>query len=137
MRRLQCRDVPLINGVIRDAVESDLATRPRSGAGPFDGVVIIERLARREDVEIAGRAAGTARVDPHNRITPWHPYFGIDRFPSEEIMGGSCENIGVLLNQPIPHEFVMFLIFDALTIRTSRHNYRNRLLGLWAINVRP
>ena len=46
VRRLQSRDMPLIDCVIRNSVQSNLAVRPGLHAGPFDRVVIIQRLAR-------------------------------------------------------------------------------------------
>src|SRR6516165_1031224 len=60
MRWLQLRHMPLIDGVVGDAIKPYLAVGPWSRAGPFDGVIVVERLAWREDVEHAGRAAGTA-----------------------------------------------------------------------------
>src|SRR5262245_11732080 len=58
MRRLQRRHVPLVRAVIGDAVEPDLAVRPWLHAGPFDAVVEVFRLARRERIDLAGRTAG-------------------------------------------------------------------------------
>src|SRR5262249_19720190 len=46
MRRLQSGDVPLVDAVIGDAVETDLSVRPRLYASPFDAVAGILRLAR-------------------------------------------------------------------------------------------
>src|SRR5262249_59226415 len=44
VRRRKARDVPLIDGVVGDAVESDLAVLPRLAAGPFDAVVVLLRF---------------------------------------------------------------------------------------------
>jgi hypothetical protein len=63
MRRLQPGDAPLVHGVVGNAVEADLAVRPRLRRGPFDAVVEVLRFARIVMVERAGRAAGAARVD--------------------------------------------------------------------------
>src|SRR5262245_61410058 len=54
MTGLQGRDVPLVHAVIRDPVQADLAVRPRLSACPFDTVVEVLRLARREVVYEAG-----------------------------------------------------------------------------------
>ena len=53
VRRLQRRDMPLVDAVVGDAVQADLAVGPRLHAGPFDAVVEIERLARREMIDVA------------------------------------------------------------------------------------
>jgi hypothetical protein len=60
MRRLQRGDVPLVDAVIRNAVEPDLAVRPVLHTGPFDAVVEILGLARREMIDVSGRAASAA-----------------------------------------------------------------------------
>ncbi len=60
VRRLQRRHVPLVDAVIRDAVEPDLAVRPGLHAGPFDAIVEVLGLARREMIDDAGRAAAAA-----------------------------------------------------------------------------
>src|SRR5262249_19136505 len=57
---LKARDLPLVDRVVRDAGEPDLAVRPRLRAGPFDAVVEILRLARRPVLDMAGRAAAAA-----------------------------------------------------------------------------
>ena len=54
MRRLQLRDVPLVDRVIGNTIEAHPAVRPRPRAGPFDRVIIVERLTRRENIEVAG-----------------------------------------------------------------------------------
>src|SRR5829696_5115683 len=46
MRRLQRRHVPLVDAVIGDAVEPDLAVRPGLHAGPLDAIVEVLGLAR-------------------------------------------------------------------------------------------
>src|SRR2546427_678987 len=73
VRRLQRGDVPLVDGVIGDAVEPDISVRPGLHARPFDAVVEIRRLARREMVDMAGRAAAAPRIDPHDDIAVRHP----------------------------------------------------------------
>ena len=82
VRRLQRRDVPRVDAVVRDAVQPDLAVRPRLHAGPFDAVVEVLRLARREMIDEAGRAAGAARIDAHARIAVRHPFLRVDDFPA-------------------------------------------------------
>src|SRR5262249_53927619 len=53
MRRLQRSHMPLVDAVIRYAVEPDLAVRPWLHAGPFDAVVEILGFARREVIDHA------------------------------------------------------------------------------------
>ncbi len=60
VRRLERGDVPLVDAVIGNAVEPDLAVRPRLHACPFDAVVEILGLARREMLDDPRRAAAAA-----------------------------------------------------------------------------
>ena len=79
--RLELRHVPLIDGIIGYAVQSDLAVGPGLRPRSFDRVVEILRLARREYVEVAWRATRAARIDADYRIAPWYPNFRIYRLP--------------------------------------------------------
>src|SRR6478752_2607744 len=60
MRRLQRSYVPLIDAVIGDTVEADLAVRPWLPARPFDAIVEIFCLSWREVVDKSGGASGAA-----------------------------------------------------------------------------
>src|SRR5215510_7193185 len=62
VRRLKARHVPLIDGVIGNTVEPDLAVRPRLRRGPFDAVVEILGFARREMIDETRRAPAAARI---------------------------------------------------------------------------
>ena len=53
MLGLEGCDLPLVDGVVGDAVEADLAVRPALLSGPFDGVGIVLSFARRENIQIA------------------------------------------------------------------------------------
>src|SRR5215469_13165975 len=52
MRRLERGDLPLVNCVVRDAKQADLAGAPPLRRGPLDAVVVVERLPCREDVQV-------------------------------------------------------------------------------------
>ena len=82
MRRLERRHVPLVDAVVGNAVEPDLAARPRLHARPFDAVVKILGLARREMIDHAGRAAGATGIDAHAGVIVRHPFLRIDHFPA-------------------------------------------------------
>ncbi len=60
MRGLHRRHLPLVDAVVGNAVEADLAVRPGLDAGPFDAVVEVLGLARREMIDEARRAAAAA-----------------------------------------------------------------------------
>src|SRR5882762_1985033 len=60
VRRLQRRHLPLIDGVIRNAVEADLAAAPRLFAGPDDAGRKVARLTLRKGIDVARRASTTA-----------------------------------------------------------------------------
>src|SRR6185295_16404369 len=82
VRRLQRSNVPLVRAEVRDAVEADLAVRPRLHAGPLDALVEVLRLARRERIDEARRAAGAPRIDAHAGVALRNPLLGIDDFPA-------------------------------------------------------
>ena len=60
MRRLQRGYVPLIDAVVGDTVEADLAVRPWLHARPFDAIVEVFCLSWREVVDESGGASGAA-----------------------------------------------------------------------------
>src|SRR4029077_13723485 len=62
MRRLKRRHVPLVDGVVRHAVETNFAVAPRLRANPLDRVVEILGLARGGMVDISGRASACAGI---------------------------------------------------------------------------
>src|SRR4029077_3630349 len=47
MLGLQARDLPLVDGVVGNAAQADLAVRPGLLAGPFDAIGEVPGLARR------------------------------------------------------------------------------------------
>ena len=63
MGRLGRGDQPLVDGIVGDAVQPDLAVAPELRRHPLDRVVEILDLARRQQVELAGAAPGPASVD--------------------------------------------------------------------------
>src|SRR5882724_2516522 len=60
VRRLKRSDVPLVDAVIGNSVQADLAARPGLNARPFDAEVEVLRFARREVIDVTGRAARSA-----------------------------------------------------------------------------
>src|SRR5664279_4638216 len=81
MRRLERTDLPLVHGVIGNAVDADLAVTPGLRARPLDTFVKVLCLARRPDVEIARRAPCPTRVDANANIAVRYPFFWVDQFP--------------------------------------------------------
>ncbi len=116
MRRLQRGDVPLVDAVIGDAVEADLAARPRLHAGPLDAVVEILGLARREVIDEPRRAAGAARVDAHADIIVRHPLLRIDDFPVLILVGRAGGDVGVLVDHALPRARVAVLEGEVLGV---------------------
>src|ERR1039457_1068846 len=41
----------------------------------------------------------------------------------------------MLLDQPVPHQFVMLLVLHTLAVRTRCHDYRDWTFCLWSVNV--
>src|SRR5262245_41413497 len=81
VRRLKRRYVPLVDRIIGDAVEADLAVAPWLEAGPLDTVIEVSGLARREVIYISRRASAASRVHAHTDVILRHPLFRIDDFP--------------------------------------------------------
>src|ERR1700688_1375139 len=63
MRWLERSDVPLIDAIIRDTVQADVAVGPRLNAGPLDALIAIAGLTRRKVIDISRRSAGAAGID--------------------------------------------------------------------------
>ncbi len=54
MGRLQRSHMPLVDGVIGDAVEADITVAPGLDAGPFDALIKVAGLAGREVIDVPG-----------------------------------------------------------------------------------
>src|SRR5207237_5553406 len=113
MRRAQCADLPLVGGEVGDAVQPYFAARPGLRRRPLDAVVEIARLARRPDVDDAGRAPRAARVDAHAHIAIRHPLLRIDELPALIFVARAFEHLGRRLDQARPVGFVALLEGEA------------------------
>src|SRR5262245_57552476 len=81
MRRLKRRYMPLVDRVVGDAVEPDLAGAPGWDARPLGTVVNTFGLAWRKVIDVSRRAAAAGRVHARADETVGHPLFRIDDFP--------------------------------------------------------
>jgi hypothetical protein len=100
--RLQRRALPLVLGVIGDAVQSDLAVRPRLHAGPLDALRQILRFAKRPDVDHTGRTSGAAAVDADHDIIVRHPLLRVDHLPALILVGRTGRHVGADFAHPLP-----------------------------------
>ena len=116
VRRLQRGHLPLVDAVIGDAVEPDLAVRPRLHAGPFDAVVEILGLARRKVIDEAGRAAAAARVDAHADVIVRHPFLRIDHLPVLIEVARIGGDVGMLGRHALPGARIAVLEGEALGV---------------------
>src|SRR6476469_6974991 len=98
-------------------------------------MVVVAPFTRRKNIQISGGTTSAARINADDSITPWHPYFGIHCFPCEETSRRALQKVGMLFDQPIPHQFVMLLIPHAFAVRTRCHDDRDWILRLWPINI--
>ena len=124
MRRIERRDLPLVHGVVGDAVDADLAVAPGLRAGPLDARIEILRLARRPHVEMAGRTPGAARVDAHAGIAVRHPFLRIDQFPVLIFVARALQHLGRGLGQARPVALVAFLERQPLGVGPVAENDR-------------
>src|SRR5262245_13676613 len=127
MRRLQRCDMPLVDTVVRNAVEPDLSIRPRLHASPLDAVVEIFRLAWREMVDEAWRASGPARVDAHAGIIVRHPFFRIDHLPALIEIPRTRSDVRMLLRHTLTGARIDILTGESLRIGTVDEDHK--LLG--------
>ena len=124
VRRLQRRHVPLVDAVVGDAVEADLAVRPGLHAGPFDAVVEVLGLARREMIDEAGRAAGAAGIDAHAGIVVRHPLLGVDHLPVLVAVARAGGDVGMLLGHALPGARIAVLEGEALGVGPVGQDHR-------------
>ena len=102
MRRLERGDLPLIDAVVGNAIEPDLAAGPRLHPGPFDALVEISRLARRKRIDEARRATGAARIHAHAGVAVRHPLFRINHFPALVEVAGAVRDVRVFGHHAVP-----------------------------------
>ena len=99
---LKRRRLPLVLGVVGDAVQADLAVGPLLHAGPFDALCEVLRLAQRPDVDDAGRAPRAAAVDADADITVGHPFLRIDHLPALVLVGRAGRHIRMVFDHAFP-----------------------------------
>src|SRR5262245_4987219 len=121
--RLERGHVPLVDAVVGNAVESDLAVRPGLHAGPFDAVVEILGLARREVVDESRRTSGAAGIHAHAGIVVRHPFLRIDNFPALVEIAGAGGHVGVPLSHALPRARIAVLEGEALAVRTVAEDH--------------
>src|SRR5215468_11756998 len=124
VRRLQRRHMPLVDAVIGNAVEPDLAVRPGLHAGPLDAVVEILGLARREMIDEAGRATAAAGVDAHAGIVVRYPFLGIDHLPALVEVARAGGDVGMPFSHALPRARIAVLEREALGIGTVAQDHR-------------
>ena len=129
VRRLARRHLPLVDAIIGNAVEPDLAVRPRLHAGPFDAVVIILGLARRERIDEARRAAGAARIDAHAGVVARHPFFRIGDFPALIEIAGAGGDVRMLFRHALPGARIAVLEGKPLGVRAVGQDHRVAAFG--------
>ena len=117
VRRLQCRGLPLIHGVIGDAIEPHFAIGPGLLGRPLDAVILILRLTQRPQVEQARRAARATRVHSHDRVSVRHPFLRIHHFPVLILVGGTRGHVRVFFAHPAPLGIVQVLEMQPLAVR--------------------
>src|SRR5512139_3512197 len=78
MPGLKRRALPLVLGIIGDAVQADLAVRPRLYAGPFGALRKVEGLRAGPGVDPPRRMARAPAVAPAPGIAARPPFLGVD-----------------------------------------------------------
>src|SRR5438034_1891890 len=110
--------MPLVDAVIRNAGEADLAVRPGLNAGPLDTLVEVPRLARREVIDESRRAACTAGIDADADVAAGNPLFRIDDFPALVAVARAMRDVRVFGDHSLPCARVAFLERESLCVGT-------------------
>src|SRR5262249_235175 len=84
----------------------DFSTRPRLRGGPLDAIVEIRSLARREMIDIAGRAAAAAGIHPDNGVTVRHPFLRIDHLPVLIQIARAGRDVRMILRHALPRRSI-------------------------------
>ena len=122
--RLQARHLPLIDRVVGDPAQADLAVRPRLPPRPLDAVEEVLGLARRPMLDVAGRAPAAARVDAHAHIAVRHPLLGIAHFPALVLVGRPRRHAGVLFRHARPGGLIAVLEVQPLAVGAAAEDDR-------------
>src|SRR5436190_19148807 len=110
--------MPLVDAVVRNAGEADLAARPGLNAGPLDTLVEVPRLARREVIDESRRAACTAGIDADADVAARNPLFRVDDFPALIPVARAVRYIRVFGDHSLPCAWVALLERESLCVRT-------------------
>jgi hypothetical protein len=132
VRRLQRRHVPLVDTVVGDAVEPDLAVGPRLHAGPFDAIVEVLGLARREMIDDTWRATAATGIHAHAGVIVRHPFLRIDHFPALVEVAGPGGDVGVFLSHALPRARIAVLESEPFRVRAVAQDH-----GIAAFLYRP
>src|SRR5437879_12853012 len=127
--RLKRSHMPLVDGIVRNAVEAHFAVAPWLRASPLDAIIKILGLARREVVDISGRRTAAARIDAYADVILRHPLFRIDDFPALEFIGRAGGNIRVLFGHALPLVRIAVLKGESFRVRTIGEDDRVISLG--------
>jgi hypothetical protein len=132
MLGLQRGRLPLVLGIIGDAIEADFAVRPRLHAGPIDALRQILRLAQRPDVDDAKRATRAAAVDTDANIAVRHPFLRIDDLPVLIFVGRAGRHVRLVGAHSPPLIGVEIFEVQPLAVGPISHDH-----GIFAIGDRP
>ena len=135
VRRLHRGDVPLVDRVVGNAGQADLAVAPGLRRRPFDTVVKILRLAWREMIDKTRRAAAAARIDAHADITVRHPFFRVGDFPVLVGVGRAGGDVRVLPGHPAPGARIAVLEGEPLGVGPVRQDHRIAALADRPVDV--
>src|SRR5262249_41398311 len=117
MRRLQAANVPLINAVIGNAVQSDFTVGPWLCTGPFDAVVKVLGLTRGKTTDVAGLTSAAARIRAYASTIVRYPFFRVDDFPALIEVRPPGSDIRMLNDHTPPRTRVAVLKSQSLGIR--------------------
>src|SRR5437879_6413809 len=94
--------MPLIDRVVRDAIETYLPLAPWLDSRPLYALVEIHGLAWGKMIDIPRGTAATTRVDAHADVAIGHPLLRIDNFPALVFVRRARRNVRVLHGHSFP-----------------------------------
>ncbi len=138
VRWCQGGNPPLVDGVVGDPAQRDLPGGPVRGAGPLDGLVVVEGLLLGQDLQVALRGAGASRVDPNYGVSGRRPQLRIDGLEGHVGTIGQPRDLRVLGDEVPPAGGVRLVLEPAcFPVGSHRHDDRRPHIGVGAINIRP
>ena len=122
---LQARDLPLVDGVVGDAAQADLAVRPGLAARPFDAVVEVLGLARRPVAPCKPGERPAPRESTRTHTYPSGTHFsGSQTSQLWYLLVEPAATLGCFEHHPVPGGLVAVLEMQPFAVGSVAEEHR-------------